>query len=92
MYDGVTKLTVPNPIGRFSLGSDNEMKKNADGSFTMYLQANSPGKDLESNWLPAPNGPLYLLLRNYAPVPEAVEALRNPTASPMPPIVPEAGH
>ena len=88
MYDGMTKLTVPNPINRYSLGSDNEMKKNADGSFTMYLQSTSPGKDLEFNWLPAPNGPFYLLLRNYAPVPEAVEARRNPNAFPMPSIVP----
>ncbi|MGP7982724.1 DUF1254 domain-containing protein [Rhodoblastus sp.] len=87
MYDGVTKLTVPNPINRYSLGSDNDMQKNADGSFTMYLQATSPGKDKESNWLPAPKGPYYLLLRNYAPVAEAVEALRNPNAFPMPPIV-----
>jgi len=92
MYDGKTKLTVPNPINRYSLGGDNEMKKNADGSFTMYLQSTSPGKDLESNWLPAPDGPFYLLLRNYAPVPEAVEALRNPNAFPMPPIVPKGGN
>jgi len=63
------------------------MKKNADGSFTMYLQRTSPGKDKESNWLPSPEGPFYLLLRNYAPVPEAVEALKNPNAFPMPPIV-----
>jgi hypothetical protein len=90
MYDGLTKLTVPNPINRYSLGSDNDMKKNADGSFTMYLQATSPGKDKESNWLPAPKGPFYLLLRNYGPVPEAVEALKNPNAFPMPPIVPVA--
>jgi DNA sulfur modification protein DndE len=86
MYDGETKLTVPNPINRYSLGSDNELKKNADGSFTFYLQETSPGKDKESNWLPSPKGPYYLLLRNYAPVPEAVEALKNPNAFPMPPI------
>jgi hypothetical protein len=91
MYDSVTKFTVPNPINRYSLGSDNEMKKNADGSFTMYLQTTSPGKDKESNWLPTPNGPFYLLLRNYAPVAEAVEALRNPSGFPMPPIVPVGG-
>lgn len=60
MYDGTTKLTVPNPINRYSLGSDNEMKKNADGSFTMYLQSTDPGGDKVSNWLPAPNGPFYL--------------------------------
>ena len=87
MYDGLTKFSVPNPLNRYCLGSDNDMKKNADGSFTMYLQSTSPGKDKESNWLPAPNGPFYLLLRNYGPVPEAVEALKNPNAYPMPPIV-----
>jgi DNA sulfur modification protein DndE len=89
MYDGKTKLTVSNPINRYSLGSDNDLKKNPDGSFTMYLQTASPGGDKESNWLPAPKGPYYLLLRNYAPVQEAVEALKNPNAFPMPPIVPE---
>ena len=88
MYDGTTKLTVQNPINRYSLGSDNNLAKNADGSFTMYLQADTPGPDKEANWLPAPKGPFYLLLRNYAPVLEAVEALRNPNAFPMPPIVP----
>jgi hypothetical protein len=36
MYDGITKLTVQNPINRYSLGSDNDLKKNPDGSFTMY--------------------------------------------------------
>jgi hypothetical protein len=61
MYDDVTKLTVPNPINHYSLSSDNELTKNADGSFTMYLQATSPGKDKEPNWLPAPNGPFYVL-------------------------------
>jgi hypothetical protein len=88
MYDGETKLTISNPINRYSLGSDNDMKKNPDGSFTMYLQATPPAKDKESNWLPSPQGPFYLLLRNYAPVPEAVVALRNPKGFPMPPIVP----
>jgi len=88
MYDGVTKFTVPNPINRFFLGSANDMKKNADGSATMYLQATSPGKDKESNWLPSPKGPFYLLLRNYAPQPSAIEVLRNTSANPMPPIVP----
>ena len=75
MYDGTTKLSVENPIDRYSLGSDNDLKQNPDGSFTLYLQADTPGPDNEANWLPAPKGPFYLLLllRNYAPVPEAVE-------------------
>jgi hypothetical protein len=88
MYDGATKFTVPNPLNRFFLGSANDMKKNADGSFTMHLQATSPGADKESNWLPSPKGPFYLLLRNYAPMPSAIEVLKNTAANPMPPIVP----
>ena len=91
MYDFVTKLTVPNPINRYDLGGSSPVKKNADGSFTMYVQHDSPGPDKESNWLPAPKGPFYLLLRNYGPVPEAVEALRSPNAFPMPPIVAVGG-
>ena len=77
MYDGITKLAVQNPINRYSLGSDNDLKKNPDGSFTMYLQADTPGPDKEANWLPVPKGPFYLLLRVYAPVPAAVEAIEE---------------
>ena len=43
------------------------MKKNADGSLTLYIQKDSPGKDKESNWLPAPDGPIYLVMRLYWP-------------------------
>jgi hypothetical protein len=89
MYDGVTRLTVPNPINRYPLGSDNNMKKNADGSFTLYLQHANPGPDKESNWLPTPEGPFYLLLRNYAPVPEVAQGLQNPdTFVGPPPVMP----
>ena len=57
MSDAVTRYSVPNPINRSSLGSDNDLKKNADGSFTLYFQHASPGPDKEANWLPAPAGP-----------------------------------
>lgn len=43
------------------------LKKNADGGITLYLQHQSPGSDLESNWLPAPNGPMGVVLRLYLP-------------------------
>jgi hypothetical protein len=36
MYNGLTRYSVPNPINRYSLGSDNDLKKNADGSFTLF--------------------------------------------------------
>ena len=57
MYDGTNNYTVSNPLNRYMLGSDTpDIKKNADGSFTLYLQADNPGKDKEANWLPAPPG------------------------------------
>ena len=43
------------------------MKKNADGSLTLYIQKDSPGKDKEANWLPAPDGTIYLVMRLYWP-------------------------
>jgi len=89
MYDGVTRYTVPNPINRYYLGSMNDLKKNADGSFTIYVQHDSPGADKESNWLPAPSGPYYLMLRNYAPVPEVGKALEDPATFPAPPPIVE---
>jgi len=75
MYDNVTKLTVPNPIDRYSLGGSDAIRRDADGSFTLYIQRESPGADKQSNWLPAPAGPFYLILRNYAPAPAAVKAI-----------------
>jgi hypothetical protein len=51
--------SVPNPINRYFLGSDTPMKKNNDGSLTIYIQKDSPGVDKESNCLPAPAGPFF---------------------------------
>src|SRR5271166_4961156 len=62
------KFFFPNPLNHFSLGTKNKsLKFNADGSLTLYLGAKSPGKDKETNWLPAPNGNFSLILRNYWP-------------------------
>jgi len=58
----------PNPLNRYSLGTKNKtLKQNADGSLTLYAGAKSPGKDKESNWLPAPQGQFSLYLRAYWP-------------------------
>lgn len=69
MYDGKTQLLIENPIDRYLINSPMlpGMKKNADGSLTLYIQKESPGKDLEPNWLPAPGGPMYLVMRLYWP-------------------------
>lgn len=69
MYDGKTQFLVKNPIDRYLINSPMlaEMKKNEDGSLTLYIQKNSPGKDKESNWLPAPDGPMFVVMRLYWP-------------------------
>lgn len=69
MYDGKTQLLVANPIDRYLINSPMlpRMKKNPDGSLTLYIQKASPGRDRESNWLPAPDGPIYLVMRLYWP-------------------------
>jgi hypothetical protein len=69
MYDGKSQLLIKNPIGRYLINSPmiSGMKKNSDGSLTLYLQKDSPGKAKEANWLPAPNDTIYLVMRLYWP-------------------------
>jgi hypothetical protein len=69
MYDGRTQLLIKNPIDRYLINSPMlpNLKKNANGSLTLYIQNKSPGADKESNWLPAPDGPIYLVMRLYWP-------------------------
>jgi hypothetical protein len=69
MYDGKSQLLIENPINRYLINSPmlSGMKKNPDGSLTMYIQKDSPGKAKESNWLPAPNDTIYLVMRLYWP-------------------------
>jgi hypothetical protein len=71
MYDGKTQFLIENPINRYLINSPMlpGMKKNDDGSLTLYIQKDSPGSDKESNWLPAPNDLIYLVLRLYWPKP-----------------------
>lgn len=80
MYDGKTQLLVANPIDRYLINSPMlpELQKNADGSLTLYLQHESPGQDRQSNWLPAPAGPIYVAMRLYWPKPEALTGRWQP--------------
>jgi len=77
MYDGKSQLLIKNPINRYLLNSPMlpQMKKNADGSLTLYIQKDSPGADKEANWLPAPNDTIYLVMRLYWPKTEAPSIL-----------------
>jgi hypothetical protein len=73
--DGFFSLTMynaeyffaDNPLNRYTLSARNDLKKNADGSVDLYLQAENPGPEKESNWLPAPTGKFIPMLRLYWP-------------------------
>jgi hypothetical protein len=69
MYDGKTQLLIANPINRYLINSPMlpELEKNKDGSLTIYVQKDAPPADKKSNWLPAPDGPIYLVMRLYWP-------------------------
>jgi hypothetical protein len=69
MYDGKTQFLIKNPINRYLINSPMlpSMRTGADGSLTLYIQKDSPDADKESNWLPAPDGPIYLVMRLYWP-------------------------
>jgi hypothetical protein len=75
MYDGKTQLLIDNPLNRYLLNSPmmDDFVMNEDGSLTLYVQKESPGKDLEPNWLPAPDGPFVVVMRLYGPKEEALE-------------------
>ena len=66
LYDG-DFFFVPNPIDRYELGQRNTFVTSTDGSVDLYIQPDSPGKDKEANWLPAPRGKFQLVLRMYGP-------------------------
>lgn len=66
MYDA-GYFFVDNPLNRYNLSQRNKLKANRDGSVDLYIQNESPGKDKESNWLPAPKGEFVLMMRLYWP-------------------------
>ncbi len=73
MYNLPYRFLVANPIDRYSIGSrSKQLKTNKDGSIDIYISKNSPGKALESNWLPAPDGEPFIILRVYGPGPDVI--------------------
>lgn len=72
MYDLPGQLLVANPLNRYLINSPMlpELKLDADGGLTIYIQSETPGADKEANWLPAPKGPFMLAMRYYLPKPE----------------------
>lgn len=81
MYDPTYNL-VDNPINRYAIGNRTpDLKKDADGGLTLFIQSDSPGKDKESNWLPSTKtGSFLVIMRTYMPGPEIVEQKWAPPA------------
>jgi hypothetical protein len=75
MYDLPQSLLVANPLNRYLINSPMlpNLKRDADGGLTLYIQNESPGADKESNWLPAPKGPFLMAMRLYWPKAAALE-------------------
>jgi hypothetical protein len=75
MYEMPKSLLVANPINRYLINSPMlpQLHRDTDGGLTLLIQNESPGKDKEANWLPAPKGPFVMAMRLYWPKTEAVD-------------------
>lgn len=71
---------VDNPLERFSLGSHSPLQYTTDGALEIRIQKDSPGKELEANWLPAPSDGLQVMLRMYSPLTEVLTGKWQPPA------------
>jgi hypothetical protein len=79
MYELPQSLLVANPINRYLINSPMlpQLVRDADGGLTLHVQNESPGKDKEPNWLPAPKGPFVAFLRLYWPKEAALDGTWN---------------
>ena len=75
MYELPESLLVENAMNRYLLNSPmlDDFVRDEEGGITLYLQHESPGKDKEANWLPAPKGPFAAIMRLYWPKAEALD-------------------
>ena len=89
MYDGKTQLLIQNPINRYLINSPMlpGLKKNSDGSLTIYIQKDAPSADKKANWLPAPDGPIYVVMRLYWPKDTPPSILPPGSGSWQPPVI-----
>jgi len=84
MYDA-DYFFVQNPLNRFTLSSRNKFKTNKDGSVDIFIHNTSPGKGMESNWLPAPADKFILMLRFYWPKDAIIDGTwKPPVVTPIP--------
>jgi hypothetical protein len=75
IYELPSQLLAKNPIGRYLINSPMlpNLTTEGDGSLTLYIQSDSPGKEHEANWLPAPKGAFMAAIRYYWPKRELLD-------------------
>lgn len=83
MYDAETQLMIENEMDRYLLNSTmlDDMVYGDDRSLTLYIQKDAPGEDIKANWLPAPAGPFYMLMRLYGPKAEFLSGSWTPPSA-----------
>ena len=70
---------IDNPMSRYAIGDRSPgLVHGADGSLEIYLQHARPESGQEANWLPAPQGPMRLVLRAYEPGAALIEGTWTP--------------
>jgi hypothetical protein len=81
-YDGTAGYLVESPISRYLINSTTQgLLRGDDGSLTITIQHDRPDSpDEQANWLPAPDGPFYIVLRIYVPEPAALDGTWVPAA------------
>jgi len=89
MYDGKSQLLIDNPINRYLINSPMlpSLNRSADGSLTIYIQHESPSVDKKANWLPAPDGPIYMVMRLYWPKTDPPSVLPPGDGTWKPPVI-----
>ncbi len=68
LYRADDKMLVDNEIDRYKVGTDTKgLFVRKDGSFDIPIQQAKPEGEFSNNWLPAPQGSFYVILRLYQP-------------------------
>jgi hypothetical protein len=80
VYDSATQTIVSNPINRYQISSTmlTNLVRGPENSLSLYIQHEPPAQDKVANWLPAPDGPFYMVMRLYWPKPEALDGTWTP--------------
>jgi hypothetical protein len=75
LYQLPSSLLSANRLNRYLINSPMlpGLKRDADGGVTLFVQHDTPGSDKEVNWLPAPSGPFFIVMRLYWPKPAALD-------------------